>query len=74
MKSKNSSVVPVSDKWSAKKAQLEELSAAQAHADIEHVVAQRELVAAQTRLERAIAAKTTAEKKLAAFRLNLGAE
>ena len=66
--------VNVQDKWAAKKAQLEELSAAQAAADIAAVEAQRQYNAAAINLTAATAAKTAAEKRLASFRANLGAE
>ncbi len=62
------------NRWSAKKAQLEELSWAQAVADIALVDAQRAFTAAQGRLTAATAAKTTAEKRLASFRANLKAK
>ena len=67
-------VVAPADKWAAKTSQLEDLSVAQARADIALVEAQRAFERARATLESAVAVKTTAEKRLASFRQNLGAE
>lgn len=62
------------DKWSAVKEDLAELAAEQVRADIEAVEASRALKAAQERYDSAIKRRTSAEKKLAAARANLGGE
>jgi hypothetical protein len=64
----------IEDAWSAQKAKIEELAAEQVAADIALVEAQRSLERATKAHAAAVARKTTAEKKLATFRANLGSE
>lgn len=64
----------VEDVWAAAKAKIEALAAEQVAADIALVEAQRAYDAAQYVLRAAQSRKTTAEKKLAQYRAQLGAE
>lgn len=64
----------IEDVWSAQKAKIEALAAEQVAADIALVEAQRALEKAQKVYSAAVARKTTAEKKLATLRANLGGE
>ena len=66
------SITTQSDAWADRKTTLIDLSADQARADIALVEAQRAHVIATANLNAAVAAKTTAEKRLATFRANLG--
>ena len=77
MNKKKDYIMPIknsTDTWSSKKSKLEALSAEQAAADIALVEAERALdVATQAHAAAAYKA-SNAEKKLAAFRANLGRE
>lgn len=64
----------IEDIWSAQKAKIEELASEQVSADIALVETQRGLDKAQKAHAVALARKTTAEKKLATFRANLGSD
>jgi hypothetical protein len=75
----NKKITPASpksteDRWAAQKAQLEAATAELAAADIDFVEAGRNHATAQAWVNSAIARKTTAEKRLATFRANLGGE
>ncbi len=60
------------DQWSAAKAKIEILAQEQTSADVMLVEAERAYQAACKKKTEAISRKTLAEKKLAAFRANLG--
>lgn len=62
------------DRWAAQRAQLEAAAAEQAAADIDFVEKTRAAERAHAALTAATARKTTAEKKLATLRANLGSE
>ncbi len=62
------------DQWSATKAKIEALAAEQTTADVALVEAERAYQLATKKKQEAIARKTIAEKKLAAFRANLGVD
>lgn len=64
----------VEDKWAAQKAQLESATAELAAADIDFVEAGRNHLQAQAWVNSALSRKTTAEKRLATIRANLGGE
>ena len=65
---------PLADAWANVQSKLAHAAAEQTHADLDLVVATRELIAAQSRHGAAVARKTTAENRLAKLRSDLGGE